>query len=207
MKKFSKEDIINLKKESIDYYYSRSWYNTYEKIQPIFTEILHDTFILKIFVTSGVYSREIGASSVLSFLQKLQSVVNIDDLQYLHLGSIYTLWKSNEFAQTFQVCFNLLSKHPKSAEGWYIMSKLYIEYQDYEKALHSILICIKLNPKNSNYYQRYSEILFYTKKYKESLQFLIFSMRFASNEKLNKLRMKVLLVNHQNETIEQVLER
>jgi cytochrome c-type biogenesis protein CcmH len=54
-----------------------------------------------------------------------------------------------------------LAQHPQSAEGWYLLGRLYLGLQRYDSAQHSFETAFHLQPKKTSYAIGYAEAVFF----------------------------------------------
>ena len=107
---------------------------------------------------------------LLSLLIAISSVSIYQGFGYSHQLKLYHLIQERtaEFKKTgspnevIQLLEAKLKQQPNSAQGWYLLGKLYISDQQYSKAVIALQKANQLNPKQEVIMVKYAEALFFT---------------------------------------------
>eukprot|EP01080_Neovahlkampfia_damariscottae_P010144 gene10144-2563_t len=196
----SKDELNLIYIDSLNYYLNHSWNQTYDRISSILLKHkIFETKYFNLFVNSGTKSKEIGTSSVLFNLQKLQKYVDNETKNELKFAISKTLFKSKEFAQSFLILKNILTDDINDSKSWYLMGKIYFEYEKIDEASKSFFYSLKLDKQNFRIYEKLGNVYFIKKMFKESFMFYLMSsylLRKYEQEiydsKILKLRMKIV---------------
>ena len=202
-KQISKDEENLIYKDSLNYYLNHSWNQCHDRILPLLLKFnKFEQKYFHLFINSGIKSKEIGASSIIFQLQNLQKYINSDTKNKLKFSISLTLFKSKEFAQSYLILKNILVDEINEPNAWYLLGKIYFEYQKIEESSQCFFNSIKLNRNNFRVYDKLGNIYFTKKLFNESLQFYLMSIyllkKFFDENfveyKILKLRIKIASV-------------